>query len=243
VTLNRGDIMYVVTEYGIAYLTGKNIRERAMDLISIAHPKFRQELIEQAKKLNLIYRDQAFIPGKRGEYPEHLETLRTTRSGLLIRLRPVKINDETNIKDFFYSLSDQSFQRRFMSSRRDMPHKLRQEYVVIDYSKEMVILACVEDQGKEIVVGMGQTIKDENQMAEVAFAVRDDYHNKGVGSELLSYLTILAKREGLQGFTAEVLVENKPMLHVFEKLMTDMHKKINYGAYELIMRFGVSHEK
>jgi acyl-CoA hydrolase/GNAT superfamily N-acetyltransferase len=243
VTLNRGDIMYVVTEYGIAYLNGKNIRERAMDLISIAHPKFRQELIESAKKLNLIYRDQAFIPGKRGEYPEHLETVRTTRSGLVIRLRPVRINDETNIKDFFYSLSDQSFQRRFMSSRRDMPHKLRQDYVVIDYSKEMVILACIEDQGKEIVVGMGQTIKDENQMAEVAFAVRDDYHNKGVGSELLSYLTVLAKREGLQGFTAEVLVENIPMLHVFEKMMPDMHKKINYGAYELIMRFGVSHEK
>ena len=60
----------------------------------------------------------------------------------------------------------------------------------------------------------------------VSFAVRDDYHNKGVGSELLSYLTVLAKREGLQGFTAEVLVENMPMLHVFEKMMPDMHKKI-----------------
>ena len=74
VTLNRGDINYVVTEYGIAYIHGKNIRERAMDLIAIAHPKFRPWLIEEAKRLNLIYKDQAFIPGKRGEYPEHLET-------------------------------------------------------------------------------------------------------------------------------------------------------------------------
>ena len=39
-TLTRGDIRYVVTEYGIAYLHGKNIRERAMALIAIAHPKF-----------------------------------------------------------------------------------------------------------------------------------------------------------------------------------------------------------
>ena len=75
VTLNRGDIHYVVTEYGIAYIHGKNIRERAMDLIAIAHPKFRPWLIEEAKRLNLIYKDQAFIPGKRGEYPEHLETI------------------------------------------------------------------------------------------------------------------------------------------------------------------------
>lgn len=63
VTLNRGDVHYVVTEYGIAYLTGKNIRERAMSLITIAHPKFRPWLIQEAKNLNLIFKDQAFIPG------------------------------------------------------------------------------------------------------------------------------------------------------------------------------------
>ena len=50
VTLNRGDIHYLVTEHGIAYLHGKNVRERAMELISVAHPKFRPQLIEEAKK-------------------------------------------------------------------------------------------------------------------------------------------------------------------------------------------------
>ena len=44
VTLHRGDVHYIVSEYGIAYLHGKNIRERAMELISIAHPQFREEL-------------------------------------------------------------------------------------------------------------------------------------------------------------------------------------------------------
>ncbi len=92
VTLNRGDVHYVVTEYGIAYLHGKNIRERAMELIAIAHPKFRAWLIEEAKKDNLIYEDQMFIPGKAGEYPEELELYRTTRSGLDILIRPVKIS-------------------------------------------------------------------------------------------------------------------------------------------------------
>ena len=46
-----------------------------------------------------------------------------------------------------------------------------------------------------------------------------------------------AQKEGLQGFTADVLVENKPMLHVFEKMGFDMEKKIEAGAYELKMRF------
>ena len=88
VTLTRGDVHYVVTEYGIAYLHGKNIRERAMDLIAIAHPKFRSWLVEEAKKRLLIYKDQAFVPGVNGLYPAALETFRTTRTGLNVLLRP-----------------------------------------------------------------------------------------------------------------------------------------------------------
>ena len=239
VTLNRGDIHYVVTEYGIAFIHGKNIRERAMDLIAISDPRFRQWLIEEAKKMNIIYRDQAFIPGKRGEYPEHLETVRTTKGGIILSLRPVKINDEPLIKDFFYALSDKSLQRRFMSTQREVLHSMRQKFVVIDYTRELTILACVKKNGKEIIIGIGQSLRDENtNTAEIAFAVRDDYQNKGIGTELLSFLTTQAKKEGLHGFTAEVLLENRSMIHVFEKMGFDMRKKIEDGVYYLTMRFG-----
>jgi acyl-CoA hydrolase/GNAT superfamily N-acetyltransferase len=238
ITLNRGDVHYVVTEYGIAYIHGKNIRERAMDLIAIAHPKFRPWLIEEAKKNGLIYRDQAFIPGKKGEYPEHLETYRTTKTGIKLKLRPVKISDEELLKDFFYSLSDQSLYRRFISTRKDMPHERLQEMVVIDYTKEMVILAVIEQNEKEVVVGVGQYgIQEYQHWAEVAFAVRDDYQYKGIGQVLLSYLTQIAKRNGLLGFTAEVLVENKPMLHLFEKMGFNIEKRSSAGVYELKMEF------
>ena len=238
VTLNRGDIHYVVTEHGIAYIHGKNIRERAMSLIAIAHPQFRPQLIEEAKKLNLIYKDQSFIPGKKGEYPEYIETVRTTRKGQVVLFRSVKVDDEPLIKDLFYDMSDKSLQRRFMSSRRDIPHKMRQQFVVIDYTQEMVILATIEENGREVAVGMGQAIKDDKtHTAEVAFSVRDSYQDKGIGTELLTYLTQQAQKNGLLGFTADVLVENKPMLHVFEKMGFDMEKKMEAGAYELKMRF------
>jgi len=238
VTLNRGDVNYVVTEYGIAYLHGKNIRERAMALISIAHPRFRPWLIQEAKKRTLIYKDQAFIPGRRGEYPEEMETRRTTRGGLEVVLRPVKISDEPLVKDFFYSLSDQSMYRRFMSVRKDMPHERLQEFVIIDYTKEIVILASVQHHETEEIVGLGQYGIDEStHTAEVAIAVKDAYHNHGIGTELLSYLTLLAKRYGLLGFTAEVLVENKPMLHLFEKMGFDLEKRIAEDVYELKMLF------
>jgi RimJ/RimL family protein N-acetyltransferase len=238
VTLTRGDVHYVVTEYGIAYLHGKNTRERAMALISIAHPKFRSWLLREAKSLNLIYKDQAFIPGKRGQYPEELETYRTTKKGVEIFLRPVKLADEPLLKEFFYSLSDQSIYRRFISVRTDMPHERLQEFVVIDYTKEMVILAVLQHEERDVVVGVGQYgIDEQSHTAEVALVVRDEHQNRGVGTELLAYLTVLAKRAGLLGFTAEVLVDNQPMLHLFEQGGFEIEKRREANVNELKMLF------
>ena len=49
VVTTRADVKYVVTEYGVAYLHGKNLQERTVALINIAHPKFRPDLIKEAK--------------------------------------------------------------------------------------------------------------------------------------------------------------------------------------------------
>ncbi|MFH1502015.1 MAG: GNAT family N-acetyltransferase [Candidatus Eisenbacteria bacterium] len=243
VTLVRGDINYVITEYGIAYLHGKNIRERAMALSSIAHPKFRSWLIGEAKRRSLVYKDQAFIAGKRGEYPEELEVYRTSRSGLDMLLRPVKISDEPLLKDFFYSLSDESVRKRFISSRTDMPHERLQEFVIIDYTAEMVILAVRQEDHVEEIVGVGQYGVDEkSHTAEVALVVRDDHQGQGVGTELLSYLTQLAQAQGLLGFTAEVLFENAAMLRLFEKMGFDIQRKSGAGVVELRIAFRGKHD-
>jgi len=237
-TLIRGDIHYVVTEYGIAYIHGKSIRERAMDLIAIAHPKFKSWLVEEAKKAELIYQDQSFIPGEKGRYPAELESYKTTKAGFKVFFRPIKISDEPLLKDFVYSLSDNSMYRRFISVRKDMPHERLQEFVVIDYTKEMAIVAMVGDEDNQEIAGVGRYFIDESKhSAEVAFAVRDEHHKKGIGTELLAYLTYLAKRQGLLGFTADVLADNKPMLHVFENGGFDIVKHNIAGIYEMTMSF------
>jgi acyl-CoA hydrolase len=59
---SRGLIRYVVTEYGVAYLHGRSIRERAKALIEIAHPKFREELYEYCEKTKWLQRPQAIEP-------------------------------------------------------------------------------------------------------------------------------------------------------------------------------------
>lgn len=54
VVTSRGDVHYVITEYGVAHLFGKSLKERARELIKIAHPKFRDELTKYAKETRHI---------------------------------------------------------------------------------------------------------------------------------------------------------------------------------------------
>ncbi|MEK7374736.1 MAG: GNAT family N-acetyltransferase, partial [Thermodesulfobacteriota bacterium] len=113
-----------------------------------------------------------------------------------------------------------------------------QDFVIIDYTREVVILAVIGDADNELIVGVGQySIDQASHTAEVAFAIGDNYQDRGIGQEMLSYLTYLARREGLLGFTAEVRIDNMPMLHVFEKGGFDLKKKSDAGVYDLKMAF------
>lgn len=240
VSLQRGDVQYVVTEYGIAYLQGKNLRERAMELIAIAHPDFRPWLIEEAKKRNLIYQDQKFIPGPRGKYMEEYEALRETRTGLEILLRPIRISDEPRLRDFFNTLSDQSLYLRFFTPRKFVPHESLQDIITVDNAKGASIVAIIqpeEQEELEKIIGLAQYFVDEsNYSAEVSFATSDSYRNNGIASILLSHLTYLAQKNGLLGFTATVLAENRSMVKVLKKMGFN-HKSTEEGVSEYEKQF------
>jgi acyl-CoA hydrolase len=90
VVTTRGDVRYVVTEYGVADLYGRKIRERALALINIAHPKFREELLAQAKLRHYAFVDQ--LPPL-GVYHRELETW-ATFDGTEVFFRPVMPTDE-----------------------------------------------------------------------------------------------------------------------------------------------------
>ena len=215
-TFHRCDVRYVVTEYGIADLRGKSVRDRAMSLIGISHPDFRPWLVEEAKRLSLVYQDQVYHPAL---YREDLEAWRATGTGLSIFLRPVRISDEPLLKEFFYSLSDRSLYRRFASARKDMPHSRIQEFVTVDLSRDVVILGLIFRDGREHLIGFAQYNRNErDRLAELAVVVRDDYQRQGVGTLLHSYMTDIAKKSGIAGFTAEVLEDNLPALRLIEKM-------------------------
>ena len=130
-----------------------------------------------------------------------MENYRTTRTGFPIFMRPVKISDEPLLKDFFYSLSDQSLYRRFISVRKDMPHERLQEFVIIDYTKEMVILATARDAEIEKVAAVGQYgINGQTHSAEVSLVVRDDYPEQGDRHDPAFVFDLLSQTRRPDGF-------------------------------------------
>ncbi len=237
VVTTRGDVHYVVTEYGVAYLHGKNIRERAMALISIAHPKFRAKLLEGAKKLNYVYQDQ-MLPGELVRYPEELEATMTTKSGKELIVRPVIPTDEEMLSDMFYDLSDQSIINRFFSMLKSMPHRRLQQFCCIDYESEMSIVAISKEGPNQKVVGIGSYyLNPATKMAEIAFLVADAYQGQGIGTFLMQALVKIAKERKIKGFTAEVMRDNVAMIALMHKAGVPTRSKPEGGSYHFVMDF------
>jgi acyl-CoA hydrolase/GNAT superfamily N-acetyltransferase len=220
VVITRGDVHYVVTEWGIAYLHGKTIRERTLALISIAHPNFREALLAAAKKNNYLFQDQ-MLPER--AYPIELETTFQLKNGESVFIRPVIASDEDQLREMFYDLSSESRLFRFFSPLRDLPHRKAQPMVNVDYENQMALVALQGWPREEAIVSVAAYFVDkETNSASVAFMTRDDYQNQGLGTFMLQSLIKLAIAGGIRKITAEVLPGNLPMLHVFRKTAANM---------------------
>jgi len=216
VVTTRGDVHYVVTEYGVAYLHGKSIRERVMALINIAHPKFRSQLIKAAKAQKYIYADQIEMNTEEIPYPEELEQYDTLHDGTEIFFRPIKPTDDAALSKMLYSLSPTSIRTRYMAQTVAFPHRDIQQLTNIDYTQDISIVATVPGISGDQVVAIAQYYLDpKTQAAEVAFLVQDEWQKKGMGTFLLAYLAKIAKQRGVKQFYAKVLAANKPMLAIF----------------------------
>ncbi|HUU68391.1 MAG TPA: GNAT family N-acetyltransferase, partial [Planctomycetota bacterium] len=233
VVTTRGDVHYVVTEFGVAYLHGKSINERALALIHIAHPRFRNELIQAAKANRYIPEDIIELPWEKVDYPEELERYDTLEDGTEIFFRPVKPTDETALTEMLYSLSTESVHARFFTYTKTFPHKDIQQLTTIDYVRDLAIVGVVPGPaGEEQIVAIAQYFLDpSNGSAEVAFVVQDEWQDKGMGSFLLRYISQIARQRGVRKFYAKVLPTNKAMLAVFMNSGYDVKTHFDGDAY------------
>lgn len=218
VVTTRADVHYVATEYGIAYLHGKSIQERAISLICIAHPDFRAGLLREAidaKYLSVELSDKGerLITG-----PSTMRTAYALDDGTRITFRPIHPTDEPQLRHLFYELSQQTIYYRFMRFMKRMPRKQLEDFIYVDHRTEVAIVGTVPRKGGDEIVAVGRYyLEPLTNQAEVAFTVHDNWQQRGIGNFLFKHLTQIAKRYGIKGFTAEVLTENKGMIKVFTR--------------------------
>lgn len=239
VATTRGDVNFVITEYGIAELQGKGIYQRVMELAQVAHPKFRSELIEEAKKHHYIFADQLPPTEQDLLFLENYKTTLKLKSGKVVEFRPLLPSDEFAYRNFFYSLQDKTIYLRFFYKMKLFSHEVAQEqWASVDYRKNMSIIGLVQKGGYKEIMAIGSYAREENDRAEIAFVVREDFQGMGIATYLLNTLEKIARENEYKGFSATVLSENAAMLTVFKKRYPDAQlKAIGSNEIHILMDF------
>ncbi|MBF0160244.1 MAG: GNAT family N-acetyltransferase, partial [Magnetococcales bacterium] len=209
VVTSRGDVHYVVTEYGIATLRGRSIRERAMELIQVAHPAFRDQLLDEM-------REHFRVPQRQKDRPisvddlGHIEMMKLRLQETDYFLRPLHPSDERRVQEFFYTYEEDY---RNTDDTERMPVERAYALVNVDQKQDLA-LCIVERLGPhEIIHAMGRYAIDDdsNDGATIHFVVRANKRGLGMATALMEQLIRVARKRGLGHLTGYVTANNGAM--------------------------------
>ena len=238
VVTTRGGVQYVVTEYGIAHLHGKSIRERALALIGIAHPDFRDTLMQDAERLHYLHKGLVPYNAARAVYPFDREVTQIFPDNLEMAFRPVKPTDERAMKEFFYSLPRDESYIRFLSTMKAFPHYDVQRMLNIDYQSQVTVVGLAGGEEATRIIAIARyTMDPPSEVAEIDFAVHPDFCRKGIASFLVRHLAEIARSNGAKSLVAYLTRGNERVLGVFQKLGYVVESSYRSGVYEIRLNF------
>ncbi len=240
VTVARTDVHYIITEYGIAYLFGKSIRERAIALIEVAHPKFRAELFAQAQQLGYIGPEQT-LKNMRA-YPVEEEKILALKDGRSVLLRPSASGDAQGIRDLFHGLSDRDVYTRFFRKIRGLSDRDVQRLCNMNFENEVAFVACAGPREQaQIVAQSCYFIDPSTNLAETAFMVHPAWQGSGLGGAMQRRMAEHAKGRGVRGFVAEIMASNQNMIRLAragaEQGSSNVTVENNGGTVRITMLF------
>ena len=237
VVVPRGSVQYVATEYGVVNLFGKNLQERVIAMISLAHPDFRDELFAAADKEGLISSGRSMGEAVRAVYPVNLEdTLEV--NGQTVTIRPAKPFDVRRIREHYYSLDKEDVMQRFFHAKSSFTTSDVEDISQVDYIKDLTLIGVVGESGFDRVVAVGEyLLLQESNMAEVAFTVARDFQGKGMGKIFLRKLADAAHEHGISGLVAYTAPHNKFMIDLFKTLPYKVKTSFEDDVLRLSCRF------
>jgi len=235
---SRESVDMVVTDYGVASLRGRTVRERTQALIEVAHPDDREELLTRAKEMRILYPDQIFLRESGELYPSEVTATYNFKGQLKIRFRAIKPSDEEGMRRLFYRFSDKTVYYRYFSPIKTMPHSKMQEYVNVDFSRSLSIVGLVGNPGSGRIIAEGRYVRRvERPYGDIAFVVDEDYQGMGIASFIFRMLIQCARERGLKGFTANVVASNRGVMKLVEKSGLPVKARLEAGVFEMTMPF------
>jgi GNAT superfamily N-acetyltransferase len=155
--------------------------------------------------------------------------------GADVEVRPIRPDDKETLAAAFENLSDQSRYQRFFSPHARLTQKELRYFTEVDHSAHEAIIALEPGTGAGLGVARYVRSKADPGTAEIAVAVIDAWHGRGVGTALLDALADRAREEGIERFSAVILADNEPMLSLFDDFGEPRLVKRAGGAVELVV--------
>ncbi len=144
-------------------------------------------------------------------YPAHWEADVVLRDGGTAHLRPILPSDAERLLRFYSRLSDETIYYRFFSLYRELSERDVVKFTVVDHRDRAALIATIGDE----MIGVVRYERVSDVEAEVAFNIEDAHQGRGLGTVFLEHIAAAARENGISRFVADVLPENRKMLHVF----------------------------
>ncbi|PTD98100.1 bifunctional acetate--CoA ligase family protein/GNAT family N-acetyltransferase [Pseudothauera lacus] len=152
-------------------------------------------------------------------YPSHLISKWTVPDGTAVTIRPIKPEDADLEVEFVRKLSPETKYFRFMNTMRELPPAMVARLTQIDYDREMAFLATVEEDGKEMEIGVCRyAVNPDGESCEFAVVVADEWQHRGLARRLMGILIETARNKGLAYMNGVFLSNNERMLKFVQGL-------------------------
>src|SRR5215207_3816779 len=173
------------------------------------------------------------------EYPAEFVGDVVLRDGATVHVRPVRSGDQARLQEFLEGLSGRSRWFRFFSEASDLVRATR-DAVAVDYRDRFGLVALGGPDAA--VVGHAQYVRSGPAEAEIAFAVADAHHGRGLATVLLAHCAERAHASGIDVLEAHVLAENRRMLEVFRESGFPTRTRTEHGTLHLELPSSLSPE-
>lgn len=166
-------------------------------------------------------------------YPAELETVAHLGDGTLVRVRPIRPDDEAHLVALFARLSPRTIYQRFFTTYRQLPSAWYRDFANVDYRARMALVAEDVAPGGRLRGVARWEPADTPESAEIAIVVEDQWQGRGLGTVLLEHLFDAAARRGIRRLWADVLAENDGMLRLLRRVGTIDGSRIEQGVVRL----------